>query len=70
MAGIIKNTVTKVTNNPLLTIAGAVAGYYGAKKMNITNNYYKVGVIVLGGIVGAFVSSYVKARMSEPKNLK
>lgn len=67
MAGIIKTTTTKVTNNPLMTIAGAVAGYYGAKKMNVANKYYTIGAVVLGAIVGAYASSYVKGRMSEPK---
>jgi uncharacterized membrane protein YfcA len=67
MAGIIKNSVTKVTNNPLFAVAGAVAGFYGAKKMNVTNVYYKIGLVVLGGVVGAFASSYVKSSMSEPK---
>lgn len=71
MKGILKNSVSKVKNNPLMAIAGAVGTYYYlTKKMpssKVTNNKYMlVGAIVLGGVATAYATSYVKSITSTP----
>jgi hypothetical protein len=65
MANLINNSVSKVKNNPIATIVGGVATYYVlSKKMPnskvVTNKYMFVGAIVLGGFLGAFLSSNYK----------
>lgn len=67
MAGLIKKTVAKVKNNPLITIGAGVGAFYLSKKYNITNKYALIGLTVLGGITGAFVSSHVKSYQTQPK---
>lgn len=66
MAGVIKTSVAKIKNNPIVSIAGGVGAFYLAKKYNLTNKYYLVGAVVLGIITGAYVSSYVKTKSSQP----
>lgn len=66
MAGIIKKTVAKVTNNPILSVAGAVGGFYLAKKYGVTNKWHLAGFSVLGLGIGAFASSYYKQVASQP----
>jgi uncharacterized membrane protein AbrB (regulator of aidB expression) len=65
MANLINNSVSKVKNNPIATIIGGVATYYILTKKYpqakvVTNKYMLVGVIVLGGFVGAYLSGQYK----------
>ena len=65
MANIIQNSVSKVKNNPIATILGGVATYYILTKKYpsakiVTNKYMFIGSIVLGGLVGAMLSSEFK----------
>ncbi len=65
MANIIQNSVSKVKNNPISTIIGGVATYYLLTKkfpssQVVTNKFMFVGTIVLGGVVGALISSQYK----------
>ena len=71
MKGVLKTSVSKVKNNPLMTIAGAVGTYYYlTKKMPTskvtTNPYMLVGAVLLGGVVTAYATSYVKSMTSTP----
>ena len=65
MADFVRNSVSKVKNNPLATIVGGFATYYiltkkyPASKVT-TNTYMFVGAIVVGGFVGAYLSSKYK----------
>lgn len=70
--GAIKTSVSKVKNNPLMTIAGAVGTYmYLTKKMPnsviTTNKYYLAGMVVLGAVATAYATSYVKSMTSNPR---
>jgi hypothetical protein len=61
----IQNSISKVKNNPLASILGGVATYYiltkkYSKANIVTNKYMFVGSIVLGGLVGAYLSSEYK----------
>ena len=65
MANIIQNSVSKVKNNPIAPILGGVATFYILSKKYpsekiVTNKYMLVGSIVLGGLVGAILSSEYK----------
>ena len=65
MANIIQNSVSKVKNNPIATIVGGIATYYILTKKYpsakiVTNKYMFVGSIVIGGVVGAMLSSEYK----------
>jgi hypothetical protein len=67
----IKTSISKVKNNPLMTIAGAVGTYmYLTKKMPTspltTNKYYLAGMVVLGAVATAYATSYVKSKTSSP----
>jgi mitochondrial fission protein ELM1 len=69
---VIKNSVSKVKNNPVMSIAGSLATYYLLKKKmpnsKLTKNpYYLVGMVILGGVATAYATSYVKATTSTPK---
>lgn len=71
MKGLVKNSVSKVKNNPLMTIAGAVGTYYLLKKKMptskvTTNPYMLAGAVVLGAIATAYATSYVKSMTSKP----
>lgn len=71
MAGIIKTSVSKVKNNPLMAIAGGVGTYMLlTKKMPnspiTTNKFYLAGAVLLGAVVTAYASSYVKSMTSSP----
>jgi len=53
-----KNQISKITANPIGSIAGGVAFYYGAKKFaNISNMYVLAGVSLLGVVVGAMAQA-------------
>jgi uncharacterized membrane protein AbrB (regulator of aidB expression) len=61
----IQNSISKVKNNPIATIVGGVATFYILTKKYptaniVTNKYMFVGSIVLGGLVGAMLSSEFK----------
>ena len=65
MVNIIQNSVSKVKNNPIATILGGIATYYILTKKYpsakiVTNKYMFIGSIVLGGVVGAMLSSEFK----------
>jgi hypothetical protein len=67
----IKTSVSKVKNNPIMAIAGAVGTYmYLTKKMPnstiTTNKYYLAGMVVLGAVATAYATSYVKSLASSP----
>lgn len=69
--GAIKTSVSKVKNNPLMSIAGAIGTYiYLTKKMPnsvvTTNKYYLAGMIILGAVATAYGTSYVKSMTSSP----
>ena len=53
-----KNQIAKITANPIGSVVGGVAFFYGAKKFgNISNTYALVGVSLLGVIVGAMAQA-------------
>ena len=53
-----KNQIAKITSNPIGSVVGGVAFFYGAKKFgNISNMYALVGVSLLGVIVGAMAQA-------------
>lgn len=69
MKGVLKTTVSKVKNNPLMTIAGAVGTYYFlTRKMPTskitTNPYMLAGAVLLGALTTAYATSYVKSKIS------
>jgi hypothetical protein len=53
-----KNQIAKITSNPIGSVVGGVAFFYGAKKFgNISNMYALVGVSLLGVVVGAMAQA-------------
>jgi uncharacterized membrane protein len=69
MASPIKDSVSKVKNNPIMAIAGGIATYYLLKKKMptskmATNPYFLVGSVVLGAVLTAYATSYVKQKTS------
>lgn len=67
----IRTTISKVQNNPVSAIIGGVATYYLVnKKMPNskmrTNPYIFAGVVLLGVVAGAYVSSYIKNTTNNP----
>ena len=48
-----KNQIAKITANPIGSVVGGVAFYYGAKKMNVSNMYALIAIAVVGVYVGA-----------------
>lgn len=74
MASPIKDSVSKVKNNPIMAIAGGIATFYYLKKKMptskmTTNPYFFVGTVILGGVLTAYASSYVKQMKSTPKKV-
>lgn len=54
-----KNQIAKITANPIGSVVGGVAFFYGAKKYaNISNMYALVGASLLGVVVGAMTQAY------------
>ena len=54
----IQMQVSKMTANPIGSIAGGVAFYYGAKKMGKVENMWALAAITVVGVyVGAMVQS-------------
>lgn len=73
MAGIIKSNVSKIQTNPISAVAGAGAGYWVMKKYGRTTSWVMLSLAaVVGGLIGANVSSMVKTKMNAPskKDLK
>ena len=71
MKGLVKNSVSKVKNNPLMTIAGGIGTYYLLKKKMptskvTTNPYMLVGAVLLGALATAYATSYAKSMYSTP----
>jgi outer membrane lipoprotein SlyB len=63
-----KTQITKVKNNPIGTAVGAVATYWAVGKYTgISNTYARIGLAVVGGLVGANVQSTIAAKKSAPK---
>ena len=59
--------MAKVTNNPIGSIVGGVAGYYVAKKMaNVSNMWAIAGITILGVVLGANAQSMMKAQSGTP----
>lgn len=53
-----KNQITKITANPIGSVVGGVAFYYGAKKMgNVSNMYALIALAVVGVYVGAMAQA-------------
>lgn len=53
-----KNHITKITANPIGSVVGGVAFYYGAKKMgNVSNMYALIAIAVVGVYVGAMAQA-------------
>jgi hypothetical protein len=53
-----KNQITKITANPIGSVVGGVAFYYGAKKMgNVSNTYALIALAVVGVYVGAMAQA-------------
>ena len=68
MAGIVKKSVARVKNNPISSVAGAVGGFYLAKKLGLTSTwYYTVGAVVFGAFVASGASSYIRSITNEPR---
>jgi hypothetical protein len=64
----VKETTTKMMNNPIGTLAGGVGAYYLAKKYGKVDKwYYLVGIAVVGAVVGAMAQSKLTAKSSLPK---
>ena len=65
----ITDATSKITNNPLATIGGGFATYYLLKKYLknspiVTNKYFFIGSIIVGGFLGASISnSYKQSRL-------
>jgi hypothetical protein len=52
-----KNQIAKITANPIGSVVGGVAFYYGAKKMNVSNMYALIALSVVGVYVGAMAQA-------------
>jgi outer membrane lipoprotein SlyB len=51
-------TISRLTNNLVGSVAGAVAGYYVATKMvRVQQNWMTIGITIVGAIVGAGVQA-------------
>jgi hypothetical protein len=64
----LKNSITKVQNNLVGTAAGAVVTYWAVGKY--ASNYktwVRIGLVVLGGVAGAYAQSAISAKSSTPK---
>lgn len=63
----IKSSVGKLTTNWMGSVAGGLAGYFGASKLGVTNHWGRIGVAIAGVFVGSMIQSKVSAKMSAPK---
>ena len=67
MAGIIKTNVGKIQSNPIGAVAGAGAAFWAVKKYTNTRSWWLIaGAAIVGGVVGANVSSMLKTKMNTP----
>jgi outer membrane lipoprotein SlyB len=54
----INEQIKKITSNPLGSLAGAAAFYFGAKQMGkVENTYALIGLAVVGAIAGAMAQA-------------
>jgi hypothetical protein len=64
----IKDTTTKLMNNPIGSLAGGIGAFYLAKKYGkVEKWYYLAGIAVVGALVGSMVQSNISAKSSLPK---
>lgn len=53
-----KNQIARITSNPIGSVVGGVAFYYGAKKMaNVSNMYALIAIAAVGVYVGAMAQA-------------
>jgi hypothetical protein len=53
-----KNQIAKITANPIGSVVGGVAFYYGAKRMgNVSNMYALIAIAAVGVYVGAMAQA-------------
>lgn len=62
----IKNSVTKIKNNPMAAVAGLAIGWYVAPKMKVENKYARVGIALVSALLFSMASSAYKANQSKP----
>jgi len=59
----LQDTTAKIKANPVSTLLGGVAGFLIAKKlMKTENNYYVIGIAIVGAIGGAMISASMKTK--------
>lgn len=62
-----KKPIAKVQNNLIGTAAGAVVTYWAVGKYaNVSKMWVRLGLTVLGGVVGAYAQSAIAAKKSTP----
>jgi hypothetical protein len=67
--GTYSNTRAKLMNNPIGAVAGGVLAWYVTKKYTgIENKWAYTGIIILGVVVGAYSTSYIKRKINDIKN--
>ena len=66
MKNYIKINVNKVKNAPVLSIAGAVAAGYAAKKYLKVSTLPMIGIAVVGAVVAANLSFLMNAKIGQP----
>jgi hypothetical protein len=53
-----KNQISKITSNPIGSVVGGAAFYYGAKKMgNVSNTWALIAITAVGVYVGAMAQA-------------
>lgn len=63
----IKEVGANLKSNALGAVVGALAGFFGTKKLaKVQNKWVLVGATVLGAVVGATIQSKFKAKKSAP----
>jgi len=59
----INQSISRMTSNPIGTIAGAYAGYYVAKNLvKAQQMWVTVAIAIVGGVVGAGVQAKMGAK--------
>ena len=63
----VKESVAKVTGNPVGAIGGGLVAFMAAKKLGkVQNKWVLGGITVAGIIIGAMVQAKIKAKKSQP----
>jgi hypothetical protein len=66
--GTYSNTRAKLMNNPVGAVAGGALAWYITKKYTgIENKWTQAGIIILGVVVGAYSTSYIKRKINDIK---